>query len=248
MDEALEQRGLPLIDAIVTHAHAANPAAMRLCLDRILPMGKHKPSSVTLPPADTPNYTMAALGEIHRALGDGEITTDEATRLLGFVERTTRILASKALTQIDLADRLARCEEALTKCLMLLGVPAPMAEIKAEAAAPAPKAAEPAAADAPIANNNAETMGPWAAEAGRPFSPASSERPAVAKNNGFTTPMTAEAGEALCAPPVDARPRRRSAAVDRLLGSTSPLAHLASAMPGKAMPAMPPRAPLVGAA
>jgi hypothetical protein len=224
MDEALQHSGPGLIGAIIGHVHDANPAAMRLCLDRLVPMGKHRPSAVQLPPVDSPNYTTAALGEIHRALGAGEITTDEATRLVGFVERTTRVLASKAVAEIELADRLARCEEAL---LLLLGA-APVAAPKAE---PAPLAPQPAV-DGAIASNNAETMVSAAADAGRPL---------------VASPT--EPDEALRAPPAEAGPRRRNGgAVDRLLGSTSPLAHLSGAMPAKTMPATPPRVPLAGAA
>jgi hypothetical protein len=243
MDEALEERGLELIDKIVVHAHAANPAAMRLCLDRLLPMGRHRPAAIELPAAETPDYTLAALGEIHRALGESEVTTDEATRLLGFVERTTRILASKAVAQIDFANRLARCEEAL---LLLLGAGAAAAP-QAEPASLAPQPAE-AAMDTAIANNNAETMPPAAAEADSAVGPAPTGHAAIAKNNGFTMPVTPEARAALRVPPAEARPRRRSAAVDRLMESTSPLAQMAGAMPANTMPATPPQVPLASAA
>jgi hypothetical protein len=220
MDEALEQRGVPLIDSIANHAHAANPAAMRLCLDRLVPTGKNRPATIELPPVETPDYTLAALGEIHRALGAGEISTDEATRLVGFVDRTTRVLASKAVAEVDLADRLARCEEALAKCMALLGMPAPAGETAAVAASPAPEAAETAAAALAIANNNAKTMEP------------------------------AAAGEAAPAPSDAPPPARRSrgAAISRLTESTSPLAHGSGATPGKTMPAMPPPKPLADAA
>jgi hypothetical protein len=237
MDEALQHSGPGLIGAIIGHVHDANPAAMRLCLDRLVPLGKHRPSAVQLPPADTPDYTMTALGEIHRALGAGEITTDEATRLLGFVERTTRILASKAVAQIDFADRLARCEEAL---LLLLGA-GPVAASKAE---PAPLVPEAAADGGVIANNNAETMTPVTAEAGRPVAAPAAERPSLATNNEITIAGTASPGAAVRAP-AEARPRRRNGgAVDRLLESTS-LAHLTGAT---STTTMPPRMPLAGAA
>jgi hypothetical protein len=238
MDEALAHSGPGLIGAIVGHVHDANPAAMRVCLDRLVPLGKHRPSAVQLPPADTPDYTMAALGEIHRALGAGEITTDEATRLLGFVERTTRILASKAVAQIDFADRLARCEEAL---LLLLGA-TPVATPHAEPAPLVPEAAEAAADVGAIANNNAEATTPVAAEAGRPVAAPPAERPSLAKNNEVTIAGTASTGEAV-RPPAEARPRN-GGAVDRLLESTS-LAHLTGAASTKTMP---PRMPLAGAA
>src|SRR5262249_27101430 len=148
MDEALEQRGRPLIDAIANHAHAANPAAMRLCLDRLAPMGKHRASSFELPPIETPDYTMVALAEGQRALGAGELTTEEGMPLPRFIERAPRIVASKALAEIDLADRLERVEEAVSKYLTLVG-----------AADPAPATpADPPAAEPAIVNNNTETM------------------------------------------------------------------------------------------
>jgi hypothetical protein len=156
MQEALEQAGPKVVDVIVEHAIDANPAAMRLYLDRL--MGKHRPSSVVLPSPEAPDYTVAALKEIHRALGAGEIASDEAARLVDFVGRTARVLASKAAAEIDVAERLARCEEAL---LLLLNAGRPAAaSIPAEAAAPA----EPA-----IDINNAETMPPPALDAGRPI-------------------------------------------------------------------------------
>jgi hypothetical protein len=227
MDEALEKKGVALIDAIVAHAHMANPAAMRLCLERLLPVGKHRPATIELPAAETPDYTMAALGEVQRALAAGEISTDEGTRLLGFVERVTRILAAKAVAEIDLADRLARCEEAL-------GLAAPAAEAKTDA-----ESAPETAGVADIASNNAETMAATT-KAGPPIAAAPTEAaPMVGNNEKTTTGALASA---------DARPRRQRSAVDRLMESTSPLAHVAGAMPTRTMPAMPPRVPLAGAA
>jgi hypothetical protein len=239
MDEALAANGPELIDKIVTHAHAANPSAMRLCLDRLAPMGKHRPSSVALPPVDTPDYTMAALAEVQRALAGGEITTDEGMRLLGFVERATRILSSKAVAEIDVADRLARCEETL-QLLLNAGNPAAAHEPMPSEAAPPP--APHATAEPAIANINAETMAPAPAGAGHP-------EPAAIENNNANTmtqaPALDEAVRAACAA---IRPRRRNATKDRLLNSTSHLALTAAIAPAKTMPAVPPQIPLADAA
>jgi hypothetical protein len=226
MDEALEQRGRPLIDAIANHAHAANPAAMRLCLDRLVPMGKHRASSFELPPVETPDYTMVALAEVQRGLGAGEITTEEGMRLLGFIERATRILASKALAEIDLADRLEQVEEAVSKYLSLVG------------AAPA----DPPAAETAIVNNNTETMDALAvAPAGPAVAPA--ELPPAAKNS--EDPLVAagldKAAEAVC-------PRRRESVKQRLMNSVSPAALLVGETPMKTAPVALPPAPLASAA
>jgi hypothetical protein len=213
MQDALEEAAPKVVEVIVEHATDANPAAMRLYLDRL--MGKHRPSSVVLPSPEAPDYTVAALKEIHRALGAGEIASDEAARLVDFVGRTTRVLASKAAAEIDVAQRLARCEEALL-LLLNAGRPAAAQPMPAEAATgPAPQPT----AEAVIDINNAETMPPPALDAGRPI--------AVA----LAADLAAREGQ---------EHRVNGTAIDRLMDSTSPLADLA-AMAGK-MPPLPPDA------
>ena len=176
MQDALEESGLPLIQRLLELAGQGNTGAMRQCLDRL--MGKHRASSVVLPAPDSPNYVMAALAEIHRALGAGEIASDEASRLVDFVGRTARVLAAKAVAEIDFAARLARIEEVL------------VAMLKADTARRAEEArrseAAPATAAPPIDNNNAETMPGAAAQA----TPAPGTGPvqalAIDKNNENT--------------------------------------------------------------
>jgi hypothetical protein len=205
MQDALDQKGLPVIEMIVENAIDANPAAMRLCLDRLI--GKHRPSSVELPSPDAPDYTVAALTEIHRALGAGEIASDEAARLVDFVGRTARVLASKAVAEIDVAERLARCEEAL---LLLL---------KAGKA---------------IDNNNAETMAPERPET----APADEPAPVNISENTSAGDAPAPALAPAAAGPV-AKPRGvNSAAIERLMGSTSPLAHIAGTAAQNGPPAV----------
>jgi Family of unknown function (DUF5681) len=227
MQEALDKKGLPVIDVIVEHAFGANPAAMRLCIDRL--MGKHRPCAVALPSPEAPDYTVTALTEIHRALGAGEIASDEASRLVDFVGRTARVLASKAVAEIDVAERLARCEEAL---LLLLNAGGPTA---------APEAmAEPA-----IDNNNAETMVPRCEDTGEPIAVALAEVGAAAGNNEATGADPVDHGEAAAAARERRKRRVNGIAIERLMGSTSPLAHLAGAMAEK-MPPLPPQPPGAG--
>ena len=243
MVEALEQRGLPLLDAIVNHAHAANPAAMRLCLDRLAPMGKHRPSSINLPPVDTPQYAVSALTEIQRALGAGEITTDEAARLVDFVGRAARVLASQAGAEIDVAERVARCEDAL---LLLLNGDEPAAaqeSMPPEAVhgSPPQARAEPA-----IDNNNAETMTAAPAQATRSVPPAPAQRPPTTENS--ESPVVAAAlDKAVQAAVADVRPRRRGVR-DRLMSSVSPKALMISTVPEKTTSALALPMPLASAA
>jgi Family of unknown function (DUF5681) len=226
MQEALDKKGLPVINMLVEHAIDANPAAMRLCIDRLI--GKHRPSAVELPSPEAPDYTVTALAEIHRALGAGEIASDEASRLVDFVGRTARVLASKAVAEIDVAERLVRCEEAL---LLLLGAGKPAAAESMPAdAAPAPAPQAP-----PHCNNNAETMAPRCEVTGEPI--------AVTPADVGADPV--DHGEAASAAREGRKRRVNGIAVERLMGSTSPLAHLAGAMAGK-MPPLPPQPPGAG--
>jgi hypothetical protein len=233
MDEVLAANGPELIDKIITHAHAANPAAMRLCFDRLAPVGKNRPSGVSLPPVDTPDYTMAALARIQRALEAREITSDEGMRLLGFVERTTRILASQAVAELDFVQRLARCEEALQ---LDAGKPATPEESMPSEATPSPA---PQAAEAAIVNNNVETMDALEAEARATVATTPAEPPPVAKNTEYPLVAAAldKAVQAACPS------RGRDCVKERLMSSTSPSALLAGFDPANAGPVMAARAP-----
>src|SRR5215468_4865852 len=101
MHDALEECGLPLIQRLMELAGEGNTGAMRQCLDRL--MGRHRPCAVQLPAPDSPSYVLDALIEIHRALGAGEIATDEASRLVDLVGRTARVLAAKVVAEVDFA-------------------------------------------------------------------------------------------------------------------------------------------------
>jgi Family of unknown function (DUF5681) len=199
MQDGLEENGPLVVQRLLELAGEGNMGAMRQCLDRL--MGKHRPSAVVLPAPDSPNYVMDALTEIHRALGAGEIATDEASRLVDFVGRTARVLASKAVEVIDFADRLERCEQAIIALF---------------------NAAPAATPEAVIDNNNAETM---AASAGDPSATVAAEpAPApVAKNN--EDPLVAAALEkAVQAARPDGAGRRNKVKEQLMTTSREPIA------------------------
>ena len=233
MQEALEESGLPLIQRLLELAGQGNTGAMRQCLDRLI--GKHKPSSVQLPAPDSPNYVIEALTEIHRALGAGEIASDEAARLVDFVGRSARVLASKAAAEIDFAERLARCEEAL---VLLLNAGNPAAQKPtSEAAAGAP--AEPV-----VENNNAQTMEAVPPAASDPTQPGG-----IDNNNGSTMDAAPVLDEAVRA----TLPPRRDSVKEQLMNSVSPSALLVGevtekVLAGKTESVMPPLAPPARAA
>jgi len=225
MQEALEESGLPLIQRLLELAGQGNTGAMRQCLDRLI--GKQRPSSVALPAPGSPNYVVTALSEIHRALGAGEIASDEASRLVDFVGRTARVLASKAVAEIDFADRLARVEEIL------------VALLKADTARRAQEARPSEAAPASAPPATAEP-----AEAAQPVATAPEEPGAIENNNGNSMGAPDALDEAVRA----TLPPRHDGVKERLMSSTSPLGLFAGADPRKTAPVVLPEVPLAGAA
>jgi Family of unknown function (DUF5681) len=242
MQEALEESGLPLIQRLLELAGQGNTGAMRQCLDRL--MGKHKPSSVRLPAPDSPNYVIVALTEIHRALGAGEIASDEAARLVDFVGRTARVLAAKAVAEIDIAAQLARIEDALG---LLLNAGNPAAQTFARVAAAG--AHEPASAAGAIDNNNAESMTLRAPDAAEPVVTPPAELGSLVNNNEITREVADALDEAVRA----TLPPRRESVKDRLMNSASPSALLIGditekVLAGQTESVVPPLAPPARAA
>jgi hypothetical protein len=239
MHAGLEQAGPLLVKQLLELAGEGNMAAMRHCLDRL--MGKHRPPAVELPAPDSPNYVMDALTEIHRALGAGEIASDEAIRLVDFVGRTARVLASKVVAEIDFADRLARCEQAL---VLLLDAVRPAAAQQAASQEGQEVPPEPA-----IDNNNAETMPAAPMEADTSAPTATPEPASIDNNNGITMETAAALDAAVRA----SLPRRRETVKESLLSSVSPSALLVGeiterVLAGKTESVMPPQLPLTEAA
>lgn len=222
MQEALEESGPALIQQMLLLAGQGNTGAMRQCLDRL--MGKQRPSGVELPSPESPTYVFDALKEIHRALGAGEIASDEAIRLIDVVGRTARVLAAKAMAVIDFADRLERCEQAITALFNAVR-PAPTREAVSQELPEA--TAEPA-----IENNNAETMAPAPAQAAAPARTAPPEPAAIDNNNGITMETAAALDQAVRA----SLPPRRECVKERLLSAAALPADVDLSQTARVMP------------
>ena len=67
-------------------------AALRICMDRILPPRKERPVSFRVPPLKSAEDAAAAMAAITDALAAGELTLGEAAEASAMVERFTRAL------------------------------------------------------------------------------------------------------------------------------------------------------------
>jgi hypothetical protein len=88
-------------------AKGGDITAMRLCLDRIVPVRKDRPVAFDLPILKHARDAVKALAAIARGVADGDLTPMEAAELSKLVDGYTR-----AIETTELADRLDRLEQA----------------------------------------------------------------------------------------------------------------------------------------
>jgi len=83
--EALTRRGIEM-------ALAGDGAALRLCLDRIVPPRRDRPVSFPIPPIKSAADAAAAMASVIEAVALGEITPGEASEVTKILEAFTRSL------------------------------------------------------------------------------------------------------------------------------------------------------------
>lgn len=81
-------------------------AALRLCLDRILPPLKERPLSVALPNTSTAEGTDEAAETVLRAISSGKLLPTEGTLISNIIERRRL-----ALESLDFEQRLSELEK-----------------------------------------------------------------------------------------------------------------------------------------
>jgi hypothetical protein len=79
--------------------------ALRICLDRIMPIRRGRPVHVSLPDIKTASDVTTALSAIAAAIGRGELTTDEASGIAAVVEATR-----KSIELVEIEARIAALE------------------------------------------------------------------------------------------------------------------------------------------
>lgn len=98
--EALTRRAIEM-------ALAGDGPAMRMCLDRLMPVRKDRPITFSLPEIETAADLTKATRALMQGVADGEITPSEAAELSKLVDAHV-----KAIEAVDFATRLAALEQA----------------------------------------------------------------------------------------------------------------------------------------
>jgi hypothetical protein len=105
IEALLEGQHEALTNKAVEMALAGDTVALRLCLDRIAPARKDVPIAFDLPPIKTAADTVEASASLLAAVAAGEVTPDEAGRVMAL------LTAHKSLVEAtDLEQRLEALE------------------------------------------------------------------------------------------------------------------------------------------
>lgn len=107
VEALLEGQHEALTQKAVDKALEGDGMCLRLCLDRIAPARKDAPISITLPPVRSAEDAVEASAVVLAAVAEGEVTPDEAARVMAL------LTAHKAIVETgDLESRITALEEA----------------------------------------------------------------------------------------------------------------------------------------
>jgi hypothetical protein len=98
-EKLLDDRAGELTTAAITQATGGDPAALRACMDRVVPRLRHRPLDFTLPDLVTLADTPVAINAIAQGLACGELDLDEAAALMRAVREFTQALAAVERTR-----------------------------------------------------------------------------------------------------------------------------------------------------
>ena len=107
--EAILQRDADaIVQAVVDAAKGGDPTAMRLCLDRLMPVRRGRPVALPLPAIATAADVDAALSVVIAAMAAGDLSAEEAGSVASVVE-----MKRKAIETGEHAERIALIEARL---------------------------------------------------------------------------------------------------------------------------------------
>jgi hypothetical protein len=105
LETLLDGQATALTQKVIDLALTGDMAALRLCLDRILPPRKDRPVTFTLPPINSAQDAAATVSAVLAAVATGEITPADAGEISRLIEAYV-----KAFETAELAERLERLE------------------------------------------------------------------------------------------------------------------------------------------
>ncbi|MGJ8537395.1 MAG: DUF5681 domain-containing protein [Parasphingopyxis sp.] len=105
VEELLDGEHEALTRAAIDKALEGDTTALRLCLDRIAPPKKDGPVSIELPVVKTAQDAVDASAAVLLAVGAGDITPDEAGRVMALLDAHRRVVETS-----ELEERISKLE------------------------------------------------------------------------------------------------------------------------------------------
>jgi hypothetical protein len=109
-DALLDGEAEELTRKCIELAKGGDTTALRLCMERIAPVRKGRPITLSLPAVKTATDVLEAIGATVAAMSEGAITPDEASVIAGVLEAKR-----KAIETLELEKRLAAVEAGIAK-------------------------------------------------------------------------------------------------------------------------------------
>lgn len=107
LDRLADGEAEAILAEVIAKAKAGDMKAAEMILARAWPQRKGRPVALRIPPVESAVDVLKALSAVLEAMGDGQITPDEAALVGGLLE-TKR----KALETVEIEARLAKLEAA----------------------------------------------------------------------------------------------------------------------------------------
>lgn len=104
-DDLLEQSAEGLTAVAIQLAMQGDSAALRLCLERVVPKRRHRPLQLNWPAIRTLEDVSCAVSATLAALAAGELEIDQGTALIGILDGKRR-----AIEAVELEQRIAMLE------------------------------------------------------------------------------------------------------------------------------------------
>ena len=105
-ESLLDGEAEAIMRTVIERAKQGDPAALRLCVERLLPVKRERVVTIDLPPINCPADAKRAMASVIAAVARGDLSASEASQFSAMIE--TYLQACGAT---DLADRLDEVQQ-----------------------------------------------------------------------------------------------------------------------------------------
>jgi Family of unknown function (DUF5681) len=100
----LEGEAQALTRKAIELAKAGDTTALKLCLERLLPPRKDRPTSFELPMIQSPEDSGKAISAVLSAVAEGRITPNEAIIVMGLIEAQCRVIGQSSALPMSVSS------------------------------------------------------------------------------------------------------------------------------------------------